>query len=53
MQGRDHVRPDDVKKLVPCVFTHRLVVRPEAELRGRTPQNVLADVMAATPLELA
>ena len=52
VRGRDHVLPDDIKALVPCVLTHRLVVRPEAELRGRTPRNVLADVIAATPLEL-
>ncbi len=52
VHGRDHVLPDDIKALIPCVFTHRLVVRPEAELRGRTPQNVLADVVAGTALML-
>ncbi len=52
VQGREHVLPDDIKTLVPWVFTHRLVVRPEAELRGRTPQNVLADVLGETGLVL-
>ncbi len=52
VRGRDHVLPDDIKALVPWVFTHRLVVRPEAELRGRTPQNVLADVLGGTGLVL-
>jgi len=52
VKGRDHVRPDDIKTLAPLVLTHRLVVRPEAELRARTAKSVLDDVMAATPLVL-
>lgn len=52
VKGRDHVRPDDIKALAPLVLTHRLVVRPEAELRARTAKSVLDDVMAATPLVL-
>jgi hypothetical protein len=27
-------------------------VKPEAELRGRTAQNILADVLKDTPLDL-
>lgn len=52
IRGRDHVIPDDVQYLVPAILTHRLLVAPEAELRGRTSKSVLADIMERTPLEL-
>ncbi len=34
LQGRDYVIPDDVKSLVPSVFRHRLLLKPEAEIEG-------------------
>ncbi len=52
IRGRDHVIPDDIQALAPAVLTHRLLLSPEAELRGRTPQGVLADIIAKTPLLL-
>lgn len=52
IRGRDHVLPDDIQQLVPVILTHRLLVSPEAELRGRTPQSVLADILEKTPLEI-
>jgi len=52
LRGRDHVIPDDVKYLVPYTLTHRLIIKPEAELRGRTVDTVLADLMRSTPLDL-
>ena len=52
LRGRDHVLPDDIKYLVPYTMLHRLILRPEAELRGRTTAAVLEDVLRNTPLEL-
>ncbi len=52
VRGRDHVLPDDVKYLVPFTMTHRLITRPEAELRGRKAESILAEVLEATPLDL-
>jgi len=52
IRGRDHVLPDEIKYLVPVTLAHRLIVKPEAELRGRTAQNILADVLKDTPLDL-
>ncbi len=52
IQGRDHVLPEDVKSLVPIVLAHRLVLRPEAELRGQTTGAVLETLLAETPLDL-
>ena len=52
IRSRDHVLPDDIKYLVPYVFIHRLIVRPEAELRGRTPAGILKDILQNTPLDI-
>ena len=43
--GRDYVLPDDLKALAPAVLTHRIIVKPNAELRGLTPDMVLAEVI--------
>lgn len=52
IRGRDHVIPDDIQYLVPSILTHRLLIAPEAELRGRTARSVLADILEKTPLEI-
>ena len=52
IQGRDHVRRDDVKYLVQVTIAHRLIVKPEAELRGRTANSILDEVLENTPLNL-
>jgi MoxR-like ATPase len=45
--GRDYVMPDDVKRVAPVVLEHRLLLTPDAELRGRTPADVLGEVLAS------
>jgi len=52
IQGRDYAIPDDVKKLVPVTLGHRLIIRPESQLRGRTATHVLADVLSDTALDI-
>ena len=52
IRGRDHILPDDIKYLAPFALTHRLIVRPESELRGRTAKIVLAELLAEVPLSL-
>ena len=51
VRGRDHVIPDDIKYLVPYTLTHRLIARPEAELRGRTVQVILNEILQKIPLD--
>jgi len=48
--GRDFVLPDDVKFMAPCVLTHRLMISPQAQLRGREPQELVADIVDAVPV---
>ena len=47
MDGRDYLIPDDVKQGVPPVLRHRIVLKPEADLEGVTPDQVLQDVVRA------
>jgi MoxR-like ATPase len=53
MHGREYVIPDDVKRLASPTLAHRLIVRPEATLRGRTPESILNGVLENTELSLA
>ncbi len=50
LQGRDFVLPDDAKFMAPFVLTHRLMIAPQAQLRGRTPDELLADIIAEIPV---
>jgi len=50
IHGRDFVLPDDVKKLAPSVLCHRLMISPQAELRGRKPDELLMDIIAKVPV---
>jgi MoxR-like ATPase len=52
VRGRDYVLPEDIKTLVPLTLAHRLILRPEAELRGQNAQTILENVLERTPLEL-
>ena len=45
MQGRDFVKPDDVKYLAPFVFGHRLILVPEARYEGITPEQVIGQII--------
>ncbi len=52
INGRDHVIPDDIQRLVPVILAHRLIASPEAELRGRNAKIVLQEIITTIPLEL-
>ena len=48
MDGRAYIIPDDVKVAALPVLRHRVLLKPEAELEGLTPDQVLTDVLRAT-----
>jgi MoxR-like ATPase len=52
LRGREYVVPEDIKLLVPLTLAHRLILRPEAELRGRTAGTILDDILEKTALDL-
>jgi MoxR-like ATPase len=52
LDGRDYVIPDDIKALVPLTLPHRLIVKPESQLRGRTAEGILAEILQQTDLDI-
>jgi MoxR-like ATPase len=50
LRGRDFVIPDDVKYLAPSVLTHRILIHPQTRLRGRTPEQVIAEIVDSVPV---
>jgi MoxR-like ATPase len=52
LQGRDYVTPDDLKRLAGPVLRHRLLLRPESALRGRSAADVLTWVLAEVEITL-
>jgi MoxR-like ATPase len=48
--GRAYVVPQDVKDLAGPVLAHRLVLSPEAELRGRGSTDIVAEVLRSVPV---
>lgn len=49
LRGRDFVVPGDVKEVFPCTVAHRLVLSARAEGQGRSAEQVLGEIIAATP----
>ncbi|WP_347372738.1 MoxR family ATPase [Aequorivita sp. Q41] len=41
INGRDFVTPDDVKKTLAPVLRHRIILSPEREMEGMTPESVI------------
>ena len=52
LHGREYVIPDDIKTLASPVWRHRLLLRPESALRGRTAGTILDAVLAEVTLDL-
>ena len=50
IQDRDYVLPDDVKKVAPYVLMHRLMIAPQAQLRGRNMEELVADIVDDVPV---
>jgi len=46
LRGRTYVSPDDVKTLAAAVLRHRVVLKPEAELEGLTPDRLIERILA-------
>ena len=45
LRGRDFAVPDDVKEMAYPVLRHRLILRPEAEVEGMSPDDALRQVL--------
>jgi MoxR-like ATPase len=50
IQKRDYLIPDDIKAVAPATLTHRLLIAPQAQLRGRRPDELVADIVDSVPV---
>jgi len=52
LNGRDYVIPDDIKNLAVPALAHRMILKPEAHLRGRKAEEIMGEVLARVPLNI-
>lgn len=50
VRGRDYALPDDIKDLAVSVLAHRLVLDTKTQYAGTTSEDVVADILAVTPV---
>lgn len=50
LHGRDFVIPDDVKAMLVPVLNHRLILKPEAELEGKTVFDVIRSIESSVEI---
>ena len=48
--GRSYVTPEDVKAMAQPTLAHRIILRPDAEVQGRTAHDVIARALQAVPV---
>jgi MoxR-like ATPase len=53
MAGRDFVLPDDVQRLAGPVLAHRIIPSSSATVAGRSPEDLIDDVVAKTAIPTA
>lgn len=46
MQGRDFLIPDDIKTVAIPALRHRIILTPEREMQGASPDDVLKEILA-------
>jgi MoxR-like ATPase len=52
VRGRDFVIPDDVKEMAPYTLPHRVMVKPESELRGRDAGRILTEIVESLDVDI-
>ncbi|AEI48292.1 AAA family ATPase [Runella slithyformis] len=45
IRGRDFVTPEDIQALAPAVLRHRIILMPEREMEGATPDDIVAQLL--------
>ena len=49
MNGHDFVTPDDIKDIAVAGLRHRIVLSPEMEIEGQTPDSILQNLLESVP----
>ena len=52
INGRTYVTPDDVKSMAHPALSHRIILRSQARLRGRSPDDIIANTLSAVPVPI-
>ena len=52
LRGRDFVSPADIQTLAPALLTHRIHISAQTRLRGRTPEQVVAEITGSVPVPI-
>lgn len=50
LAGRDYILPDDVKRMTLPVLSHRLILTPEARMKGHSAQQILLSLLSSVPV---
>ncbi|MFL2977546.1 MAG: MoxR family ATPase [Candidatus Poseidoniales archaeon] len=50
IDGRDYVIPDDIKGVALQVVSHRIVLKPEAKIRGITGMHIMRKILNEVPV---
>ncbi len=50
LRGRDYVIPSDVQLLGSPLLTHRIHISPQTRLRGRTPEQIVDEIVESVPV---
>lgn len=50
LRGRDYVIPSDVQLLGSPLLTHRIHISPQTRLRGRTPDQIVEEIVESVPV---
>lgn len=49
-KGRDFVIPEDIKEMAPHVLRHRIMLTPEKEMEGITPDNLVENILRSVEI---
>jgi len=52
LEGRDYVLPDDVQEVALPALRHRVMLTPEAEVEGRSPDQLLTELIRSVEVPL-
>lgn len=50
LSGRDYIIPEDVQHMALPVLAHRLVLSPEARMKGVSAQSIVKKVLGSVPV---
>ena len=52
LEGREYMIPDDVQEVVLPALRHRVMLTPEAEIEGRSPDELLTELIRSVEVPL-